>query len=137
MKRLAILVFMALSLIAAVSNAEDFTYTLLSNNPSPLYKAQNFWDFSTWFAVSVLCTGSGVLMGLLADTEENSRGFIVGGSIGLGTALTASLLSSAGLNTSDVIFFRVVPVLLGAPAGVILLPVVAITYFCLLALQQR
>jgi len=78
-----------------------------------------------------------MLMGLLADTEKNSRGFIVGGSIGLGTALTASLLSSAGLNTSDVIFFRVVPVLLGAPAGFILLPAVAITFFFSLALQPR
>lgn len=127
MKRLTMLIVLV-SLIAVVSNAEDFS--LLSNEPGPPTNGgQNFSDFLTWLVAGSLCAGAGLLLAISTTTDTSGDrlpGVIIGGSIGLGTAMTISLLSSSGLTTNQIIGFRVVPVLLGAPVAIIVVPVLIV-----------
>jgi hypothetical protein len=124
MKRLTILAIM-ISLIAVVSNAEDFN--LLENEPSsPAGGGQNFCDFAMWLGAGSLCVGTGLVLGIVAvgDQDQNRLpAVIIGSSLGLGTAMTISLLSSSGLTTNEVISFRVVPVVLGGFAAIVVVPV--------------
>jgi hypothetical protein len=123
MKKAMILIIL-LSLIAVVLNAQDFT--LLSNEPSSGDGVKAFWDFFTWIEVGALCTAAGLALGL-AFTYDNQGdrlpSLIIGGSIGLGSALTISLLSSSGDSTGEVIGGHIIPVLLGVPLGIIAIPV--------------
>jgi small nuclear ribonucleoprotein (snRNP)-like protein len=106
-----------------VSKAEDFT--LLANEPgSPVDGAQTARDFFSRLVVSSFCTGTGLLLGILAaNDQERLPAVIIGGSIGLGTALTISLLSSSGHTASEVIGLHIVPALIGAAAAIIVVPV--------------
>ena len=124
MRRLTMLIVL-FSLIAVVSNASDFT--LLSREEDAV---RAFLDFSTWIVASSLLTGTGALLGLLAtsDQENSLAGVIVGGSIGFGTALTISLLSSSGESTSEKVLGHVVPVVIGVPAAIIVIPAVFVWF---------
>jgi hypothetical protein len=120
MKRLTILIVL-ISLIAIVSNAEDFN--LLADATSLPSSNQNFSDFSTWFLAGALCTGAGLLVGLVASEQGDPLpGVIIGTGLGLGTALTISLSSSSGLSVNEQVGFRLVPVVLGAALSIIIVP---------------
>ncbi len=127
MKRLMILTILA-SLIAVASNAEDFA--LLSNEPSsPVDGTQTARDFFSRLLVSSFCTGTGLLLGILASDQDNRLpAVIIGGSIGLGSALTISLLSSSGHTGSEVIGLHIVPALFGAATAIIVVPLALVAY---------
>jgi hypothetical protein len=119
MKRLTILIVLVSLIAAVVSNADDFT--LLKYGADSV---QDFSDFFTWIEVGALCTGAGFALGL-AVTYENPDYItpLVLGSVGLGTGLTISLVSSSGDSIGEVIFGHIFPVLIGAAAFIIVAPV--------------